>query len=378
MKIKPLVVAKRIVLDLRNDKRTLVLIFLAPIFAMFVFGLAFSGEISDLRVEVINKDQGSTTPAGNLSLSEVIIENIDKNVLSIEALSNEDEAIQKVKDGKAYAIIVFPEDFTASAVSKLQDPGSSQSAVIELMQDNTIVNISAAVVKALNEALQKTVEQAGFKPAVSVNTSHVIYGKGAKFMDSFVPGVMAFAVFLLTTLLTLISFVGERSSGTLARMFSTPLTETDIVLGYSTAFGVVGIVQSAVLLAVGVLVFKITIVGNIFLAFLVIALLAIVSQALGILLSSFARREAQVVQFIPFIILPVFLLSGIFWPIEAIPSWLRPLSYAIPPTYAVNAMRDVMLRGWGFSQIWQGVLALIIFAVVFLALATFSLKIKKS
>jgi len=102
----------------------------------------------------------------------------------------------------------------------------------------------------------------------------------------------------------LIAFVGERTSGTLFRLLASPLKESELVTGYAVAFGAIGATQSAVLRAVGVLPFNITIVGDVFLAFAVIALLAIVSEGLGILLSSFARREAQAVQFLPFVVLP--------------------------------------------------------------------------
>ena len=95
----------------------------------------------------------------------------------------------------------------------------------------------------------------------------------------------------------LIAFVGERTSGTLFRLLASPLKESELVAGYAVAFGAIGAAQSAVLLAVAVLLFHITIVGNVFLSFGVIALLAIVAEGLGILLSSFARREAQAVQF---------------------------------------------------------------------------------
>ena len=84
--------------------------------------------------------------------------------------------------------------------------------------------------------------------------------------------------------------------------------------------------------------------------------------------------EGQAIQFFPLIVLPTFLLAGIFWPVEAIPSWLRPLSYVIPPSYAVDAIRSVMLRGWGIGEIWVDLVAFLAFAVFFLSLAIWSLK----
>jgi ABC-2 type transport system permease protein len=370
-------VTRRIFLDLRNDKRTLALIFLAPVFAMFVFGLAFSGEVKNVPVEVVNLDRGVQGPLGTISIPEKVIQNLDKKALDLKFASTLDEGLAKVKDGKAYGVIVFPENLTADVLAVQQGKQPGAQPQVQLYLDESNVNIASAITRALNEALLKTAEQAGIKPPVTVTTT-AVYGKDARFIDFFVPGIMVFAVFLLTTLLTLISFVGERTSGTLARMLATPLREREIVAGYAAAFSVVGMVQSAILLLIGIVAFHIIIVGNVALAFLVIALLAVVSQALGILLSSLARREAQVIQFLPFVILPSFLLAGIFWPLEAIPSWLRPLSYLVPPTYAVQACRSVMLKGWGIDRIWIDIVALLAFAVAFLVLATESLKSRRA
>ena len=375
--MRPLRVARRLFRELRNDRRTLALIVIAPLFAMVVFGLAFSGEVKDVGVIVVNLDEGAPAGSGEISLSEMIISNLDDEVLDIEHSDSESAAVSKVADGKAYAVIVFPEGFTRDALAGTEAAAASGEAVIRGMEDKSNVNVANAVTKAVNEALLETMDQVGGRPPVSVDTSEAIYGKDAKFIDFFVPGIMAFVVYLLTTLLTLITFVSERTSGTLDRIIATPLTEGEIVAGYAVAFSVVGIIQSVILLAVGILVFHVIIVGNVLLAFAVIALLAVVSQALGILLSSLARREAQAVQILPFVVLPAFLLSGIFWPIEAIPAWLRPLSYLIPPTYAVDACRSVMIKGWGLSNIWVDVVALLAFAVVFLVLAVWSLKLRR-
>jgi ABC-2 type transport system permease protein len=213
---------------------------------------------------------------------------------------------------------------------------------------------------------------------MEIDDTDAVYGDNATFIDFFVPGIMALAVWLLTTMLTLLSFVGEKTTGTLERLQASPLTEGELVVGYAMAYGTLGMIQAALLMTVATLVFGITIVGNPLYAFLVVALLAVVSQNLGILLSSAARNEAQAVQMIPVVILPTFLLAGIFWPVEAIPSWLQPVSWAIPPTYAVEALRSVLLRGWGLERIiWPQFMALFAFAILFLGAAVALLRSRK-
>ncbi|BAW31350.1 MAG TPA: ABC transporter permease [Methanothermobacter sp.] len=379
-----LAVTKRVFRDIKNDKRTIGLMLIAPIFAMFVFGLAFSGNVEDIHVIVVNHDQGFQTPNGeNISFSDKILSNLNNETLDIEYMDDEDKAIRKIEDGNAYAVIIFPENFTKNAylgVEKFSPSFMRNSTVdspfqaqIMIKDDESITTIKNSIIGAVQEAITETMKDEGIKFPVKV-TQDAVYAKDADFIDSFVPGIMAFVVFLLATLLTLLAFVGERISGTLDRLMATPLQESEIVLGYALAFGTIGMIQAAFLLTVAVLVFNIMILGNVFLAFFVVALLAVVSQALGILLSSLAKREGQVIQFIPFIILPAFLLSGVFWPIEAIPRWLRPFSYMVPPTYAVDACRAIMLKGWGVSKIWPNIIALVIFAIFFLMVAVWSLK----
>ncbi len=364
---------KRIFRNLRNDKHTLVLMVLAPILVMFVFGVAFSGDVKDVRVMVVNADVGADVPGvGTVRLSDQILVNIDPAVMKLAYTDDEAAAIRQVQDGKAWGVITFPEHFTQDVIARLSNLSAPGDTTIQLRLDKSNVNVAQAINKQVVDALFSVTDQLGKQPPISVNADDAIFGQNARFIDFFVPGIMAFAVYMLTTLLTLLAFVGERTTGTLDRLLTTPVSPTGIVMGYATAFSLIGAGQSALLLLIGILVFKITIVGNVLLAFFVIVLLAIVSQSIGILLSSVARDEAQAIQMLPFIVLPAFLLAGIFWPLQAIPTWLRPLSYLIPPTYAVNASRSVMLRGWGLGKIWPDVLALLALAVVFLGGAIWS------
>ena len=158
-----------------------------------------------------------------------------------------------------------------------------------------------------------------------------------RFIDYFAPGVICFAIMMVTIIITILIFINERRQGTLQRLLSSPAKETEIVLGYSLAFAIIGIFQCIVILLTAILIFGITIVGDVFLALLVVILLAIGHQGFGILLSSGAKNELQAVQFIPLIIFPAILLSGLFWPVESIPSFLQPISSFIPLKYLMMA-----------------------------------------
>ena len=365
-------VTKRVLRDLKNDRRQLALIFIAPLLVISIFGVAFTGSVKDVRVVVVNGDTG----VGNSSLSDKIISNFDTSVLNVAYANSESDAVGQVQNGSASAAIVFPSHFTQSVVARASGQTSVAPAntTITLLADKSNPNVSDPIIATVNTAVAQTIQGLGRQAPVSVDSSNAVYGANAQFIDFFAPGIICIAVWQLTTLLTLISFVGERTSGTLFRLLASPLKESELVVGYAVAFGIIGIAQSAVLLSAAVILFHVTIVGDVLLAFGVIALLAIVSEGLGIMLSSFARREAQAIQFLPIVVLPAFLLSGVFWPIQAIPEWLRPVSYVLPTTYAVEAVRSVILRGWGLDKIYPDVIALLIFAGVFLVLETILLR----
>jgi len=374
-----LAVVERIFRNLKNDKRSLAEICIAPVFIMLVFGAAVSSQVHDVSVVIVNNDQGTSVPPGDMpsKLSDKIISNLNTSVTTVEYANTVSQAVNMVENGKAYGVIIFPTNFTSDFYSKLQDRSNPGSTTVELRLDKSNTNVADAISNTVNAAVLKTVTDIGSEMPISVNAGDAIYAQNARFIDFFVPGIMTFTVYQLTVLLTLLDFVRERTSGTLYRLMASPLKETEIVAGYTLAFSIVGTVQAALILIVGTVVYKITVVGNILLAFAAIALLAVVSVSLGVLLSSIARRETQAVQLIPFIILPVLLLSGIFLPVEGLPSWMRPAAYLLPTTYTADAVRAVLLKGWGLDKISIDVGVLVAFIVVFLVLAMLTLRSRK-
>jgi len=330
---------------LRHDKRTLALMLVAPVMAMLIFGFAFGSGTKHVPVVVVNNDTSG--------VAAKIVAGLDHDILNISGSNDLSVAQQDVRNGSKVATLYFPAGF--STVNRAQ-----------LYIDTTNQQLSAAVLSTIS---------AGAKSASPIDISYAFEkAKNASATDTLVPGIIAFAITVFTTLLTLLAFVGERTSGTLARLRVTPVTEAEIVLGYELAFGIIAAIQGSLLLAVAILVYHVLVVGPILVAALVVILTAIDAQAIGIVVSAAARRESQAIQFIPFIIFPTFLLSGIFVAVQSLPDWLRPLSYVLPPTWAIQALRDVLLRGWGIERVWPQLLVLLGFAVVFTFLAIFGLK----
>jgi ABC-2 type transport system permease protein len=376
---RTLAFTRRALLQFRHDRRTLAFILLMPLLMILIFGYTFGGDVGNVKVEVVNQDVGlapgnfSMLPHG-LHMASSVIDNLNKNTLSIHDSSDPQEARQVVDKGNAWVAIIFPANFTTILIQNLNTSQVSARPVVEIYLDGSNPTIAAAVIKTVSQAIQTTVSEIAtelniksIEMPITINQIYAYGGGDTKFIDYFAPGVISFAIMMVTTMITIILFVNERRDGTLQRLLVSPASETEIVIGYALAFAVIGIIQSIVVLVAAILLFNITILGNVLLALLVVLLLAFGHQGLGILLSAGAKNELQAIQFIPLVLFPSILLAGLFWPIESIPSYLQPLSFFIPLRYCIDAERSIMLRGWGLGEIWVDVTILIIFAILTLA-----------
>jgi ABC-2 type transport system permease protein len=373
---RTLSLTKRVLTEVVNDKRMLGLVILAPIFAMFVFGTAFSGQVTNAPTAIVNLDQGVSLPAGQINVANMTINGISEiSLFRVQTFDNLSQAIDAVKSGQVYGVVYFPQNFSKQALAQNSSLNEG-NASLTLYLDRSAPAVTEPMWDGVAEALDQSLNTLGFNLPARV-VMQPVYGEYdvvAALKNYYVTGILVFIVFILSTLLSLLAFVGERTSGTLERMLSTPLKGIEIVIGYAVAFGVLGSIQAVLLLLTGIALFNISIVGNVGLVLFIAILLAIACESLGVLLSSFARREVQAVQFIPFIVLGAFLLTGVFWPIQAFPSWLQPLSKIVPLTYAADAARAVMIRGWGFGEILVDILALLTFVVLFMLASVLSLR----
>lgn len=195
---------------------------------------------------------------------------------------------------------------------------------------------------------------------------------GAAF-DRFGPALLAIFPFTVMFLVTSVTTLRERSSGTLERLLSMPMGKLDFLLGYALAFGAIAAVQSAIAVSVSVGLLGLDVNGPVWLLGVVAIVDAVLGTALGLFVSAFAATEFQAVQFMPLVVVPQLLLCGLFVGRETLPGVLELISGALPLSYAVDAMQE-LVGAADEAVVWADVGVVVAFALAGLALGAATLR----
>ena len=193
-------------------------------------------------------------------------------------------------------------------------------------------------------------------------------------LDYIAPALLATLALFFSFLLTGISFLRERSQGTLERLMVSPISRLDLVVGYLGGFFLFALAQTLIILLFTIYVLKVSYHGDLWQIFVFQVIVIIGAVNLGIFTSTFARNEFQMVQFIPLIILPQVFLSGVLWPVEQMPGYLQWISAVLPLTYAVEGLRDIMLSGQSMIDVSLELAVLVGFALLISVLAAITLR----
>jgi len=336
---------RRVVSEIRRDRPSLALLFIAPIvitgLVTFILRESQAPQVTAVvvnlagtRGQLVGSALGAALREGGATVSDV---------------ADEAAARAAIGDKAASVGIVIGTDaatgssLTITAITNGLDPSGEASQVSA---------VGRAVVAAASSASGT---------AVPVIRHTTVYGTPTNDpITTFAPAIVGFFAYFFVYILTGVSFLRERTGGTLERLLATPVTRGEVVIGYTLGFGLFATIQVAVLMlwALGSLNVPafgplpsfsiglgVAVNGSPLLAFLVVLLLAVGAVSLGIFLSTFARTELQIIQFIPIVLAPQFLLSGVLFPVSALPSILRPIVAIMPLNYAVDGLRQVFIRG---------------------------------
>lgn len=326
----------RIIRQFFRDKRSLAMMFGAPMLLLWLLSLVFTQKDYVPHIAVVD-------------MPAQVVKVMKNQEASIYEYSKE-KAMSELKKQKVDAVI------------RLENGKMN----IELEGSDSSKN------RAVLQILQKSTE----KNDVSIVKSEVNYLHGSKdftMFDGLGPVLIGFFTFFFVFILSGVSFVRERLSGTLERLLSTPIKRWEIVVGYIIVFGIFAFIQSIIIVSFSVYILDLYVAGSIWLTLLITCMLSLTALTLGTFLSAYANNEFQMIQFIPLVIVPQIFFSGLF-PIESMNKWLQMLGKLFPLTYGADAMRQVMIRNQGLTEIALNLTVLLLFSLLFAIGNVFALK----
>jgi len=345
--MRTIAIAKKVIKELLRDKRTLAMMFVAPVFIMWLMNLMFSASTT-VNVKLATQDLPTGLVTKMDELDHVDVETYQDLDQAKEALANEKvDAVISYKDGE------YQVDYANTDASKT-------SMIRQVLRTSIASEGTDQLLSRIKQALPQLKLDA---KAPEIKESYQYGDKNTGFFARMIPILISFVVFFFVFLISGMALLKERTSGTLDRLLATPVKRSEIVYGYMLSYGIIAIFQTAVVVLAAIWLLDVEVVGNILNVIIVNVVLALVALAFGILLSTLAKSEFQMMQFIPLVIMPQLFFSGII-PLSSMGEWAPTVGKFLPLTYSGDAISQIILYGHNLGDILPNLGVLMIFLII--------------
>lgn len=344
-----------------RDKRTLTVLLLLPVVQVVIFGYAIRTDVQDVRLAIVDPKPDIVTLRLRARLTGA------KVFKPVAVLQNTAGLERLFQTGAAQAAIVFEPNFANNL-------GRGLPAELMIITDATEPNTGATIqAYALNivQSFQRELQAKSPGAVQIIPRVRLRFNPTAESKNLFVPGLMAFVLTIISSLMTAITITREKETGTMETLLVSPLRPWQIIIGKVLPYLVIGFVSVIGVVIEGRLIFGVPLRGNIPLLLAEGTLFILVSLSLGVLIS--ARTSSQRVAMTGALIgtmLPTMILSGFLFPIESMPRPLQIVSHIVPAKWFVIIARGIMLKGIGLEHLWQETLILLAMALILLAAST--------
>ena len=345
--MRTIAIAKKVIKELLRDKRTLALMFIAPVFIMWLMNLMFSASTT-VNVKLATQDLPTGLVTKMDELDHVDVETYQGLDQAKEALANEKvDAVISYKDGE------YQVDYANTDASKT-------SMIRQVLRTSIVNEGTNQLLSRVKQALPQLKLDA---KAPEIKESYQYGDKNTGFFARMIPILIGFVVFFFVFLISGMALLKERTSGTLERLLATPVKRSEIVYGYMLSYGIIAIFQTAVVVLAAIWLLDVEVVGRILNVIIVNVVLALVALAFGILLSTLAKSEFQMMQFIPLVIMPQLFFSGII-PLSSMGEWAPTVGKFLPLTYSGDAISQIILYGHNLGDILSNLSVLMVFLII--------------
>src|SRR5579871_769993 len=346
-------------LQLRRDRLTFAMMVGIPIVQLLLFGYAINADPKNLPTAVVVGDASEFTRSFLAALGHTGYFRL------VSTLPDERSAAAALAEGQVQFVVSIPADFTSKLLR-----GEHPALLIEA--DATDPSATANAIAALSQMGQGIAQRDLDGPLASLAPArapyevrvHRLYNPEGVTQYNIVPGLMGVILSMTMVLLTGLAITRERERGTMENLLATPVRPLEVMSGKLVPYVLIGLVQSAIILAAARAVFNVPMAGS--LAAVCIAALLFIAATLtvGITLSSFAANQLQAMQLTFFYFLPNILLSGFMFPFRGMPEWAQTIGNLLPLTYFNRLIRGILLKGNGWEALWPDVWPLLVFTAV--------------
>lgn len=345
--MRTIAIAKKVIKELLRDKRTLAMMFVAPVFIMWLMNLMFSASTT-VNVKLATQD----LPTGLVTKMDEL-DHVD-----VETYQDLDQAKKALADEKVDAVISYKD---GEYQVDYANTDASKTTMTRQVLRTSIVNEGTD--QLLSRIKQDLPQLKLDEKAPEIKESYQYGDKNTGFFARMIPILIGFVVFFFVFLISGMALLKERTSGTLDRLLATPVKRSEIVYGYMLSYGIIAIFQTAVVVLAAIWLLDVEVVGNILNVIIVNVVLALVALAFGILLSTLAKSEFQMMQFIPLVIMPQLFFSGII-PLSSMGEWAPTVGKFLPLTYSGDAISQIILYGHNLGDILSNLGVLMIFLII--------------
>jgi ABC-2 type transport system permease protein len=339
-------------IQIRRDRRTLIMMVAIPVIWIILFGYAANFDVQNVRAIVAVPEDSPTA-----ALVAAALESSD-SFRVVESGPFSDAELEKAIDERRASVAIRP--------PSTDTPGL-------FIADGSDLFTAQAAVRQLQTIVQSFAQQTGTS---SYMETKILYNPGLRSVNYMIPGLVGIVMVFIATMLTAIAVVRERERGTLEQLLVTPANPMEIMLGKIVPYMLVAFVDFVAVIVCGVYIFDVPLAGNpVLLVVLGLAFL-LVCLGMGLLVSTVSYTQQQAMQMAVFTLVPQILLSGFIFPLTAIPWAVRWIAYLAPLTYFLPISRGIFMRGEGLADLWIWVVILVAYAIFIVCLAAWRFRRK--
>lgn len=369
-----LTIAWKDLIEYRRNRITLLFSFIFPILMIGMIGFIFQDSTSALNSTPVGLIMEDTGVYGEQISSLLTSLTSESDAIEIVHVTAQSEVNALILAGDIRAAIVVPHNFSSSILNQTQacmliltDPSNPTIAQgITQYLSNVVILIADQFSRELITS-QMPIDPNFLLYPISLNVETIVPGGGSSF-DFVAPGFIAMNVMMSGLTALGAALARERESGTLAGVLMAPIARTAIILGKTISFTIRNLFQGAITITMAILIFGITIRGNPLLIAGILIIGTVSFLGLGIVATAITKEQESAQLILGLLQFPMMFLSGVLFPIEQMPSFLQSVSKVLPLTYAVDALRKVMILGAGIDAVILPIIILIALGIVTMTL----------